>query len=127
LGLKELSAIHARKTGALFTASLRIGGIAAGADAVAVAALDRCGRHLGLAFQITDDVLDETGDPSVLGKSAGRDRERAKATFATILGADGAVERAELEATRAREALREGGIASAQLEHLILAAVRRER
>ncbi len=126
LRLEELTLIHARKTGALFAASLRIGAIAAGADDPAIAAFGRCGQHLGLAFQIMDDVLDETGDPHVLGKTAGKDRAFAKATFVSLLGAEEAGSRAEQEAERARQALRTAGIRSPELEHLILAAVRRD-
>jgi len=83
-GLDGLESIHARKTGALFVAAVRGGAIAAGAPEKAIAALTAYARNLGLAFQITDDLLDLEGDAARMGKDVGRDAHRAN--FATILG-----------------------------------------
>jgi geranylgeranyl diphosphate synthase, type II len=85
-GLDALEAIHARKTGALFVAAVRGGAIAAGAAEPALEALTAYARNLGLAFQITDDLLDLEGDAARMGKDVGRDAHRAN--FATILGPD---------------------------------------
>jgi geranylgeranyl diphosphate synthase type II len=85
-GLDGLESIHARKTGALFVAAVRGGAIAAGAAEGAIAALTAYARNLGLAFQITDDLLDLEGDAARIGKDVGRDAHRAN--FATILGPD---------------------------------------
>ena len=84
--LDDLEAIHARKTGALFVAAVRCGAIAGGAGGNVLASLTLYARNLGLAFQITDDLLDLEGDPAKMGKDAGRDAHRAN--FATVLGAE---------------------------------------
>jgi geranylgeranyl pyrophosphate synthase len=127
LDIGKLQDIHRRKTGALFEASLRIGGVAARASTEAVDALGECGRMLGLAFQITDDLLDETGQSAVLGKTAGRDREREKATFPRLLGVTVAQERAEDAAAQAIDALERAGIDDTALRALVRFAVERDR
>jgi geranylgeranyl diphosphate synthase type II len=79
--------IHERKTGALFTAAVRIGGVVAGAPAPLLARLTRYGRALGLAFQVVDDIDD--ADPR--GTGDGRtDRALDKMTYPALLGMDGA-------------------------------------
>ena len=85
-GLDDLEAIHARKTGALFVAAVRGGAMAGGARESSLTALTHYARNLGLAFQITDDLLDLQGDPETLGKDTHRDTHRAN--FATILGTE---------------------------------------
>jgi geranylgeranyl diphosphate synthase type II len=79
-----LEAIHNRKTGALFLASLRLGGLVAGASAQQLAALDRFGANLGLAFQITDDLLDH--HESGRGTGAKGKGDRGKLTFPNLIG-----------------------------------------
>lgn len=88
LELKELEQIHAGKTGALITASLRLGGLSANADKDVLSALTAYGRSLGLLFQITDDILDVVGDADALGKSTGKDARSSKATYPALLGID---------------------------------------
>lgn len=68
LTLEQLQAMHALKTGALIRAALAMGGIAAGASAQQLAALDEYGSHIGLAFQVVDDILDVEGDTATLSK-----------------------------------------------------------
>jgi geranylgeranyl diphosphate synthase type II len=80
--------IHRWKTGALIRACVRAGGILAGAAQAALEALTAYGEHLGLAFQIIDDVLDEIGEASTLGKDAGRDTASCKLTFPAAFGVD---------------------------------------
>jgi len=91
--MSALQRMHALKTGALLRASVRLGALAADADAAARQALDAFADALGLAFQIRDDLLDIEGDSATLGKTAGKDVAQAKATFPALLG---------IEASRAR-------------------------
>lgn len=127
VSIRELEAIHTRKTGALFASALRIGARLAGASEPVVAAFGRCGHGLGLAFQVTDDLLDVTGETAVLGKTAGRDVEQGKATYPGLLGLDGARDRGARAALEAVSALREAGIHDDVLEGLIDYAVNRDR
>lgn len=87
LGLADLGKIHRAKTGALITAAVMIGGLgAARSDPSVLAAYEQFGREIGTAFQIVDDVLDETGDTQTLGKRAGADREAGKSTYPAAIG-----------------------------------------
>jgi len=80
--------IHERKTGALLTASLRLGALAVGAESDVLDCLGAYGRRVGLAFQIVDDLLDEEGEAGDLGKTPGKDREAGKLTYPAALGAE---------------------------------------
>lgn len=84
------------KTGALIEASLECGALLAGADSQLLSTFKRYGRGVGLAFQITDDILNVTGDKSVMGKSPNTDREHEKVTFPELMG----LENAKKEALR---------------------------
>ena len=86
--LDEVIATHKNKTGALITASIRLGAMAGGASATELKRLTRYGQDLGLAFQIIDDVLDATSTREVMGKSVGADARNQKSTFVTALGLD---------------------------------------
>lgn len=88
--LPLVESIHRRKTGALLRAAVRIGAQLGGADASALERLSAFGDAIGLAFQVADDLLDETGDTKATGKSAQRDRARGKSTYPSVLGVDGA-------------------------------------
>lgn len=88
--LEQLQAMHALKTGALIRASLALGGIAAGAAQEQLSALDEYGTHIGLAFQVVDDILDVEGDTETLGKTQGKDGEANKPTYVKLMGLDGA-------------------------------------
>ncbi len=83
---QKLEDIHHRKTGAMIRASVQLGALAGEADDCVLDALDRYARYLGLAFQIVDDVLDETENTGTLGKQSGADRERNKPTFPSVWG-----------------------------------------
>jgi geranylgeranyl diphosphate synthase type II len=81
-----LERLHRAKTGALLSASVRGGGVLAGASAARLAGLESYGKAIGLAFQIVDDVLDATEDAQSLGKTAGKDEAAGKATYVSVHG-----------------------------------------
>ncbi len=114
----EMKSIHDRKTGVLLTASLELGAMAAGADEATLGVLRRYGTHLGLAFQIADDILDATADADVLGKPTGHDAELAKSTYVSLFGVDEARRKARAEADRAIDALADSGLTAPRLERL---------
>lgn len=105
LSLDELRAIHHGKTSALIMASVRLGGMAAGATQEQLDALTTYGRSLGLAFQIIDDILDITSSPEVLGKSIGKDAKEQKATYPAVVGMEQARAEARELAAAAKAAL----------------------
>jgi geranylgeranyl diphosphate synthase, type II len=118
LALADLERIHRLKTGALITASVRLGGLAAHATPAQMEAFTRYGDAIGLAFQIADDVLDVTATTDQLGKTAGRDVALAKSTYPALLGIDGAIARAEALVEVGCGALAGAGLLTPQLEHL---------
>lgn len=97
--------IHAHKTGALLTASVLAGALLAGADEIQVESLRTYGEHIGLAFQIADDILDVTGDQAKIGKPVGSDEERDKATYPKLYGLEESHRRAHAEVEAALETL----------------------
>ena len=107
--LPTLQFIHTHKTGALFGASCRLGGLAGGGDEESVRRLGRFGEKMGHAFQIVDDLLDETGRADALGKASGRDRARGKATYPRILGVEESKRRVQALAGSAEETARSFG------------------
>lgn len=84
--LATVEYMHIRKTGAILSASLEIGAILGGGDATQVKALTNYGHHLGLAFQITDDLLDVEGDATLMGKTPGSDAAKNKMTYPALIG-----------------------------------------
>lgn len=86
VSLEKLQNIHMEKTGALIRASLVSGGIIGGSEEKGLKELDEYGKCIGLAFQVTDDILNATGDPLVMGKSTGTDLEKNKATYPLLMG-----------------------------------------
>lgn len=84
--VEQLQAMHARKTGALLRAAVRLGAIVAQVDAASRRQLDTFADALGLAFQIRDDLLDVEGDSATLGKTVGKDSAQDKATFPALIG-----------------------------------------
>jgi len=101
-----LDSIHRAKTGALLRASVRMGAIYGGADDEELAALSRYGEHVGLAFQIVDDILDVEQPSEALGKTAGKDAQQHKITFPAVYGLERSREMAEQERLAARTALK---------------------
>jgi len=112
LDLEQIGALQALKTGALFGWAAESGAILGRSDP---APLGRYAAALGLAFQIRDDILDVDGDPEAAGKRLGKDEERNKATFVSILGLDAARARAEMLVAEACDALAPYGSAAANL------------
>ena len=102
-----LESIHRAKTGALLRASVRIGAIYAGATEGELFALSEYGEHIGLAFQIVDDVLDVVESSESLGKTAGKDQAQEKITFPAVYGLEHSRRMAEQERLRAHAALRQ--------------------
>jgi geranylgeranyl diphosphate synthase, type II len=123
----DVQAIHRRKTGALFGCALALGGIAGGARPVQIEALDQAGRHLGLAFQIRDDLLNAGAGLAQLGKRGGTDAARGKATYPAVVGESGSRLRAAAHLDLARSILEEYRVFSRGLEGLIAAMAARER
>ena len=122
-GLREL---HALKTGALLAASLEMGAMAAGAATGVLSALGTFGADIGLAFQVTDDVLDATATAEILGKRPS-DAEMRKSTYVARLGVDGARAHALRLAARAEAALDAARLAAPRLRELARYVVERGR
>jgi geranylgeranyl diphosphate synthase type II len=91
VSLKELETIHRHKTGALLTAAVRTGALMGGGSRAELTLLTSYGEKFGLAFQVTDDLLDVEGEAAEMGKTPGMDEKHGKATYPAVLG---------LEATR---------------------------
>ena len=86
LTLNELKYLHRLKTGALIEVSLRCGTELAGANSSQIQMLESYAQHIGLAFQVTDDILNVAGDPAIMGKAVGTDKLRHKSTYPSLLG-----------------------------------------
>src|SRR5713226_3201131 len=116
--------IHVRKTAALIRASVRAGAILCGAESGTLEALSAYGEHMGLAYQIIDDVLDVVGDERTLGKRAGRDT--AKATYPAAFGVAGSREIATRLTAEAVAAIRPLGVRGVLLQELARSLLVRE-
>jgi geranylgeranyl diphosphate synthase, type II len=117
-GIEQLQAIHLRKTGRLLRSALTMGGRIAGATPVALAALAQYGESIGLAFQITDDLLDIVGEQEKMGKGVRKDAQLGKLTYPFLLGMQESRKRARLLIEEACRALAVFGEASQRLEAL---------
>ncbi len=105
-----LEDMHARKTGALIRAAAVLGAIASQADLATTTAIDDYARHLGLVFQIVDDLLDVEGSSSELGKTAGKDAAHAKPSYPAFIGVDASKRLAAAGIDRAKAALASVGL-----------------
>lgn len=112
LPMPAIRRLQAMKTGALLRHAVEAGAILGGADAPARAALLEYGAHLGAAFQIADDILDASGDAQKLGKRAGKDAERNKATLVQAMGLEAARTLCDDEVAAALAALERGGFSA---------------
>ncbi len=106
LTLPQLRYIHERKTSALLTCSARLGGMSANCTPTQLKALTDFGYHVGLAFQVIDDILDVTQTTQQLGKTAGKDQAAAKVTYPAIVGLAKSKKIAEQLTTKAFAALK---------------------
>jgi geranylgeranyl pyrophosphate synthase len=106
-GLREM---HARKTGALLRASALAGAAMAGATGEILDAVADYGTHIGLAFQIVDDILDVEEASAVLGKTPGKDAAAGKPTYPALYGLDGSRRRARSSLEQALRALERAGL-----------------
>lgn len=122
-----LETIHRAKTGALLRASLRMGAIHAGATDRQLDALSRYGEHVGLAFQIVDDLLDVERCSEELGKTAGKDAAQHKITFPAVYGIEESHRMAERERLGAHAALEMFGARGECLRDLADLIVRRTK
>ena len=125
LELGELEYIHAHKTGALFMASAELGALAAGARRSEIESVQSFAKNLGLAFQITDDLLDITGAPETMGKDAGKDRD--KTTFVDVCGSVGAHRLVDELIDSATASLEGFGASAGRLRDLAEMVRRRDR
>ena len=114
----SLQDMHARKTGALIRAAAVAGAIMGGGGNDAIAAVDEYGRHLGLAFQIVDDILDVEGDAKALGKTAGKDARAGKPTYPSTYGLDESRRLAAARHDHAMAALRSAGLLESPLAEI---------
>lgn len=121
-----LDQIHHAKTGALLRASVRMGAIYAGASAEQLSALTRFGEHMGLAFQIVDDILDIEQSSEALGKTAGKDLAQQKITFPAVHGMAKSKEMAARERAAAHAALEMFGGQADRLRQLADLIVERQ-
>jgi geranylgeranyl diphosphate synthase type II len=121
-----LETIHRAKTGALLRASLRMGAIYAGATDQQYQALSCYGEHVGLAFQIVDDILDVEQSSEELGKTAGKDAAQHKITFPAVYGLEESRRMAQVECGRAHAVLEPFGGRAERLHELADLIVQRK-
>ncbi len=126
LTLAQLQQVHRMKTGALLVASCRMGAIAAGAPESHLSAVAEYGRHLGLAFQIVDDVLDVTSTPEQMGKATNKDAAKGKNTYPVLMGLDASKREAHHQLDLALGAVSPLGGAADGLRHLARFVVERD-
>ena len=126
LSLPELQRLHRKKTGALLTAACRLGAIAAEAPQPTLATITQFGQHLGLAFQIVDDVLDVTSTPEQMGKATHKDAQKGKNTYPVLLGLEKSRNEAQVQFQAALKSLDPLGDAAAALRTLARFVVERE-
>lgn len=118
LDLEDLEYIHVHKTGKLLECSVVSGAILANANEDTIQALSHFAYHLGLAFQIRDDILDLEGTEEIIGKPVGSDESKNKSTYPALLTMNGAKEALEYHISSAKEKLKETGLQTELLEEI---------
>jgi geranylgeranyl diphosphate synthase type II len=124
---QTLEYIHRAKTGALFRVSLRAGAILAGATKEQLTCLTEYAEHFGLAFQITDDILDIVGDEQKIGKPIGSDMKNMKVTYPSLFTLPVARTMAEETIGKALTCLDQNGLQSTFLRALVQYLAKREQ
>ncbi|HYT61379.1 MAG TPA: farnesyl diphosphate synthase [Haliangiales bacterium] len=127
ISVDQLKYIHERKTSALLCCAARLGGMSANCTAAQLKALTDFGHHVGLAFQIIDDILDITQTSEQLGKTAGKDTKAQKATYPAIVGIEKSKKIAQQLTRRAFAALKIFGGKAVALEALAVYLLQRDR
>ena len=127
IDLTTLRLMHLGKTGALFKAAIRSGAILAGATAEQLENLTRYAENFGLAFQITDDILDVAGDAKILGKPTGSDAKNHKSTYVSLTSLDEAKKLAQMAVDEALDALKSFGTEADFLRELVKYLIAREK
>lgn len=126
LNLAKLEGIHRRKTGRLLCSAVTMGARIAQADADALSRLEGFGKHVGLAFQIADDLLDVTGDSAKLGKNVGKDATLGKMTYPGLLGIEASRCKADDLIAKACQLLEPFGSRADKLIHLARFVTKRD-
>ena len=115
VNLEDIVYIHRHKTADLLICSVRLGALIAGATREKAQHLAEYAKHIGMAFQIQDDILDVVGDDRKLGKQTGRDQSRGKATYISLLGFEKTEQELANHIRNAKEALRNANVEDAIL------------
>ena len=126
LKLEQLQQLHRMKTGALLVSACRLGALSTNASTSQVSALAEFGRHLGLAFQIVDDLLDVTASAEQMGKATGKDAAKGKNTYPALLGVDETRRQAKTQLDEAMQSLKPLGSAAEGLRGLAAFVVERQ-
>ena len=119
IDMNTLQKMHRAKTGALFCAAIRSGAILGDATDKQLEALTEYARQFGLAFQITDDILDVTGDEASIGKPVGSDEKNHKSTYVTLGSLQSAKDLAQKAVDNAKEALKDFGTEADFLREIV--------
>lgn len=127
IDFETLKLMHRGKTGALFRASIRSGAILAQASEKNLEDLTRYAENFGLAFQITDDILDVTGDEKILGKPTGSDEKNLKSTYVSLTSLDAAKNFAQAAVDEALDALKNFGDEANFLRELVKYLIARKK
>lgn len=127
IDFETLKLMHRGKTGALFKAAIRSGAILAQASEKKLNDLTRYAENFGLAFQITDDILDVTGDEKILGKPTGSDEKNLKSTYVSLTSLDAAKNFAQAAVDEALDALKNFGDEANFLRELVRYLIARKK
>ncbi|GAA0458118.1 polyprenyl synthetase family protein [Alkalibacillus silvisoli] len=119
LTVEQLSRIHRRKTGELIRTAVKVGAYLGGATPPQIESLDEYASHLGLIFQVQDDILDVTGDEDEIGKPVGSDASLDKSTYPRLLGLKGAINKRDEYMALANQALKDAHVENSQLKDFI--------